>query len=64
LAEPRITILLSRNSRQNVLLEIETRYLLTYRLPEGTEEGWHDIEVELEKHKAAIRARAGFCYKR
>ncbi len=47
---------------RNVLLEIEKRYLLTYRLPDGTEEGWHDIKVELEKHKASIRARSGFYY--
>lgn len=48
---------------RNVLLEIETCYLLTYRPPEGTKEGWHDIKVELKGHKAAIRARSGFYYK-
>lgn len=44
-----------------VLAELKTRYLLTYYpSPEVSGEGWHEVKVELTKHRGEVRARRGY----
>lgn len=45
-----------------ILGEMTTRYILTYRPPDPIHEGWHDLEVKVKVKRADVRARRGYFY--
>jgi len=45
-----------------LLLEMKTRYLLTFQPPHPILEGWHDLEVEVNVRGAEVHARRGYFY--
>ena len=45
-----------------LLVEMKTRYLLTFQPPRPIQEGWHDLRVEVNASGAEVRARRGYFY--
>lgn len=45
-----------------ILAEMKTRYVLLYRPPPPVREGWHDLEVQVKRNGASVKARRGYYY--
>ena len=47
---------------RRVVVDIGSRYLLTYYLKGAAKEGWHELDVKLRNRKAELRVRQGYYF--